>query len=146
MATQSVEWREKDLDRRSARQRTQIETAKLLATFAVSASAAIVASALQAGKSTTWNLAAIILLGIAFLAVVGVIFLDRTTQVDQEQLVIEGQIKQWSDERLLQELRVEFLASVNNNESVVNSVQRTTQIQVIISILSAVSATISLLH
>ncbi|MGH8423675.1 MAG: hypothetical protein ACRER3_15190, partial [Pseudomonas fluorescens] len=146
MATQSVEWREKDLDRRSARQRTQIETAKLLATFAVSASAAIVASALQAGKSTTWNLAAIILLGIAFLAVVGVIFLDRTTQVDQEQLVIEGQIKQWSDERLLQELRVEFLASVNNNESVVNSVQRTTQIQVIISILSAVCATISLLH
>lgn len=146
MATRSVEWREKDLDRRAARQRTQIETAKLLATFAVSASAAIVASALQAGKSTAWNITAIILLGIAFLAVVGVIFLDRTTQVDQEQLVIEGQIKQWSDERLLQELRVEFLASVNNNESVVNSVQRATQIQVIISIFSAVSATISLLH
>jgi hypothetical protein len=131
MATRSVEWRENDLDRRASRQRTQIETAKLLATFAVSASAAIVASALQVGKSTTWDLAAIILSGVAFLTVVGVIFLDRTTQVDQEQLVIEGQIKQWSDERLLQELRVAFLASVNNNESVVNSVQRATQIQVV---------------
>lgn len=144
--TRSVEWGEKDLDRRVARQRTQIETAKLLVTFAVTASAAIVAGALQAGRSAAWNLAAIIFFGVAFLGVVGVIFLDRTTQVNQEEIVVEGQIKKWSDERLLQELQVEFLASVNNNEVVVLSTQRAAQIQVTMSILSAVSATISLLQ
>lgn len=145
MTTPLLEWREKDLDRRAARQKTQIETAKLLATFAVSASAAIVASSLQAGRSSAWDLTSIILLGVAFLTVIGVILLDRTTQVNQEQLVAEGQTRGWSDERLLQELRVQFLVSVNNNESIVRSIKHTTQIQVMVSFLSAVSATISLL-
>ncbi len=145
MTTRSIEWRERDLERRAARQRTQIETSKLLTTFAVSASGAIVAGALQDGKSRGWTLSAVAILGLAFLAVVAVIALDRTTQVDQEKIVIDGGDRGWNDEQLLCELHIAFSASVKNNEAIVKSVQRCAQIQVVLAIASASTAVVSLL-
>jgi hypothetical protein len=55
MTVYLADWQERDLDRQSARQRNQVETAKLLATFSVSAVAAIVAAALQVALSRVWD-------------------------------------------------------------------------------------------
>lgn len=145
MTSRLAEWRERDLERRTARQRTQIETAKLLATLAVSAAAAIVASALQAGRSKPWTLLSVIILAVAFLAVVLIIMLDRMTQVNQDHIVAEAQVRGWNEDRMLQELQLAFVVSVYNNEEIVRSVRLATQLQVALSIASAVGATISLL-
>lgn len=134
------------MDRRAARQRSQVETAKLLATLAITLAATLLGSALQVGKSMAWDIAGSVLLAVAFLGVLVVILLDRTTEVDQEAVLAYGNSRNWSAAEIVEDLRLTVYISVKNNEAVVNTVKIATQVQVAISVLSAICSAVSLLQ
>jgi hypothetical protein len=138
-------WQQRDLDRQAARQRNQVDTAKLLVTFSVGAAAAVAASALQVGRSGFWDVTCISLLGWAFVLALVVVLLDRTTAVDRDSLFAEARQRGWNDDTLLLELTMAESASAANNEHVAAAVKRVSLMQVVFALLSAVSGSISLL-
>ncbi len=146
MAISVADWYERDLDRQSARQRNQVETAKLLATFSVSAAAAVTAAALQEARSRSWDVVCIVLLAVAFVLVLVVVTVDRMVAVDRDSLFVEARHRGWSDEQLFLELNIALTAAVRNNEYVATAVKRATFAQVMVAFLAAASGTISLLN
>jgi hypothetical protein len=144
--TSLEEWIERNVDRRSARQRVQVETAKLLATFAISLAATLIASALQVAKSKPWDIAASGLLALAFIGLLVVIALDRTTEVDQEDIFRYGNSLNWTSDEIIDSLRFAMYVSVKNNEAVVATVKLVAQAQVAASVLAGAFAIISLLR
>jgi hypothetical protein len=145
MTDSLTSWQQRDLDRQVARQRNQVDTAKLLVTFSVGAAAAIAASALQVGRSRFWDVTSIALLGLAFVLALVVVVLDRTTAVDRDSLFAEARHRGWNDDTLLLELTMVESASAANNEHVAAAVKRVSLMQVVVALLAAVSGTISLL-
>lgn len=140
------EWLERHVDRRAARQRTQVDSAKLVATFAASLAAALIASALQVGKALGWDVAGSTLLGVAFLGVLIVVALDRTKEVDQEAILRYGDNHHWSGQQILEYLRFVVYISVKNNEAVVRSVKVATQLQVLVAAAASICGIVSLLQ
>lgn len=140
------EWIERHVDRRAARQQSQVETAKLLSTLAITLAATLLASALQAGKSRPLGIAGSTFLATAFLGVLIVILLDRTTEVDQEAVLKYGSTLEWSGQEAVDHLRTAVYLSARNNEAVVSAVKIAAQIQVALSVLAAICAVASLLQ
>ncbi|MGW3960822.1 hypothetical protein ACWED2_13475 [Amycolatopsis sp. NPDC005003] len=145
MTDSTMAWHERDLDRRSARQRSQVDTAKILVTFSVGVAAAIAASALQVSRFRAFDVVCVSLLGLAFLLAFAVVVLDRTTAVDRDSLLAEAQLRGWSDEKLLLEFTIALTASTAYNEHVVDLVKRVALLQVAVAFLSATAGSVSLL-
>jgi hypothetical protein len=139
------DWLEKDLERRSATQRTQIEAAKLLATLAVATAAAFIASALQSGHSRTQDVVAVCLIAAAFAAVIAVVLLDRSTVVDHEAMIVGAMLGNFDGEKELKELEQASIVSVLNNDTIVGQVKAATGVALLLAATAAAFAVASLL-
>jgi hypothetical protein len=139
------DWLEKDLERRSATQRTQIEAAKLLATLAVATAAAFIASALQSGHSRTQDVVAVCLIAAAFAAVIAVVLLDRSTVVDHEAMIVGAMLGNFDGEKELKELEQASIVSVLNNDTIVGQVKAATGVTLLLAATAAAFAVASLL-
>jgi hypothetical protein len=142
----SAEWLERNADRILARQRAQVDTAKLLATFATAVAAALVAAGLQVHAAVALDVASAILLGISFSAAIVVILLDRLREADPTAVLERGQVHQWTEAQIVGELRLLMLAAVRNNAWYVTAVMIAVIIQVVVAAGSAGLAISSLLH
>lgn len=138
-------WLEKDLERRSAIQRTQIEAAKLVATLAVATAAAFIANALQSGHSRTQNVAAVCLIAAAFVAVIAVVLLDRSTVVDHQAMIVGAMLGNYNGEKELKELEQATIVSVLNNDAIVRQVKAATGVALLLAAAAAAFAVASLL-
>lgn len=112
-------WLEQHADRIAARQRSQVDTAKLVTTFATGIAASLVAAAIQVqGTSraegwSVWGLAAA-----SLLAILGA-FADRLMEAAHDAVIERSKIEEWDDELLVRKLRVATLAAVRHNEAIV---------------------------
>jgi hypothetical protein len=144
LSTAFLAWLEQDLQRRASLQRTQVEAAKLLATLGLVTAAAFVASALQVGHSRTEDVTAAWLIACAFLAVILVVLLDRSTIVDHQALLNEMAMGDFDQERGLTRLRKDAMISVLNNDTVVRQVRFAAGLTLLIAAASAAFAISSL--
>jgi hypothetical protein len=115
MAETSGEWIERQADRSFARQRAQVDTAKLLATFAAGVAAALVATALQVGRPSYLDKVSLWLFAACSFAVIMVVLCDRLTEADHTQTCVVAATNGWDDNRLVGELRILHVAAVRNN-------------------------------
>jgi hypothetical protein len=145
LTTAFFAWLERDLERRSSSQRAQVEAAKLLSTLAVATAAAFVAGALQVGHSRTGDLVAAYLVGSAFLAVVVVVLLDRSTIVDHQAVLVEAAMGDFDEEKELKRLRKDAMISILNNDAIVRQVKFATGLTLLLAFTSAAFAISSLL-
>jgi hypothetical protein len=146
MMTETTEgWLENHADRTFARQRAQVDTAKLLATFAAGIAATLVATALQVGDPEQLDRISAWLLAVTFLAAIMVIMLDRIAEANQSQTLELSALGKWDDERLLFELRRATLKAVFSNHEVVRSVKIALAVQLVFSTATGVAAATSLL-
>lgn len=145
MAISLSEWLDGQADRTSARQRAQVDTGKLVATFSAAIVATIVATALQVGHPSTWDRVAAVLLALSFAVALVVILLDRLTEADQSAIVQIARTQNWPDAKTLTELRVATLTENIANEGVVRSVRLAVAVQVTTSLFGGAAGIISLL-
>ena len=122
-----------------------MEAAKLLSTLAVATAAAFVATALQTGHSRAGDLTATWLIGCAFLAVVVVVLLDRSTIVDHQAVLNEAALGNFDEEQGLTKLRKDAMISVLNNDAVVRQVKLAAGLSLLLALASAAFAINSLL-
>lgn len=145
LATTFFAWLERNLERRAGSQRAQVETAKLLSTLAVATAAAFVASALQAGNNRTEDLVAASLVGSAFVAVVIVVLLDRSTIVDHQAVLLKRATDDFDDDEVVMRLRQDAMISILNNDAIVRQVKLATGLTLLLAFASAAFAISSLL-
>lgn len=145
MSQSSADWLEGQADRSLARQRAQIDTAKLLATFVAGIAAALVATALQVGVPTILDTVSVYLLFASVIATIGVVVVDRLVEPNHLLVLEKAVVNGWSDEKQLQELRVAAQAAVFANEGVVRIVRWMLAIQVLLSALTGFLSVMSLL-
>jgi hypothetical protein len=139
------EWLEIQSDRALARQRAQVDTAKLLATFAAGIAGALVATALQVGRPNGLDWAASWLLLVTFVAVLAVIAVDRLAEADHDQILNMRMVRNWTQDQLLLELRAAALTAVYANNEVVRTVRTVLTVQLLLSVTTGIVATTSLL-
>ncbi|MBQ1010830.1 hypothetical protein KBX53_07690 [Micromonospora sp. M51] len=145
MAQTSAEWLEGQADRASARQRAQVDTAKLLATFAAGVAATLVATALQVGTPEKLDEIATWSLGACFFAVIWIILLDRIAVADHTRILELSHLHNWDDQRLMTELRTATIKAAHSNSEVVNCVRMALALQVALSATTGTIAVLSLL-
>jgi hypothetical protein len=145
MPQTSAEWLESQADRAFSRQRAQVDTAKLLATFTTGIGATIVATALQVDKPNKLDLTATCFLATSFVAVLAVILLDRLAVADESRVLTFSQLHHWSEEELIAELQTATIAAAYNNAEVVSIVRWALVFQVCLSAVAATLAAVSLL-
>lgn len=141
----SAEWLEVNADRVLSRQRTTVDTAKLVATFVTSIGATLAATALQVGRVVALDRVACAMLAMCVVAAIGVAILDRMTEPDVDAILRRSSIHQWTDHDLVRELRVQLIGAVDSNVSVVFRVKVATTITVIAAFATTISASASLL-
>ena len=146
MGQTPAEWLENQADRSFARQRAEVDTAKLLATFSAGVAATLVATSLQVGEPNGLDLAGTIFLASAVLAVIVVIVLDRVAEADQGKVLELSQVNRWTQAQVLKELRKSTLTAAYSNAEVVLNVRRALMVQVILSCVAGVIACVSLLR
>lgn len=145
MAQTPAEWLEGQADRAFARQRAQVDTAKLLATFAAGVAATLVATALQVGEPRKLDAIASWLLAASVMAVVCIILLDRIAEADHSKIFELSHVNQWDRERVLAELRAATVKAMYGNAEVVNTVRWALVFQVALSAATGAVASVSLL-
>jgi hypothetical protein len=145
MAQTSAEWLEGQSERSFARQRAQVDTAKIIATFTAGVAATLVATALQVGAPTTLDRVASYFLMTSVVATVCVVLLDRIVEADQATVLQNALVNSWSDSEILTQLRLASIAATNFNEDVVRYVRWSLAVQLCISAVAGIVAAISLL-
>lgn len=146
MSERVDDWLEQHAQRAIARQRAQVDTAKLLTTFAAAVAATIVGTALQVGDlPTVLDYTATFALGAAFLLAVSVILLDRLTDVDYEHVITLAAVSDSTLHDVIMDLRRAGLAAERFNRSVVSLVWITSGVQVACAAISGAFAAASLL-
>jgi hypothetical protein len=146
MAPSSADWLESQADRTFARQRAQVDTAKLVATFAAAVAATLVATALQVGtEPRKLDVAATVVLAAAFVAVIVVVLCDRIAEADQGLVLARSRIYRWTDSKLVEELRAANLTAVHINREVIRDVLWALAVQVSLSVAASIVACFSLL-
>ena len=145
MAASFHDWLEKDLERRSATQRTQVEAAKLVSTLALATAAAFVAGALQSGHSKTQNVVAVCVIAAAFASVLAVVLLDRSTVVNHEAVLVRAALGNFDGEKEMEKLELDTIISVLNNDTIVGQVKAATGVALLMAATSAAFAVASLL-
>lgn len=124
------------------RQRAQVETAKLLTTFAAAIAATLVASALQVVRGSGQTRWSSCLLAACFVAAILVIVFDRISEPDLDPAVIQT----FGDHARFQEyVNTQLIAAQKFNESVVRAVRIVVAIQLAFAAASGAIATMSLL-
>jgi hypothetical protein len=146
LAEQQIrEWKQRQDDQAIDRQRSQVETAKLLATFALAASATVVATALQVGNPNALDAWATYLLGVAFILAILVIFLDRRVEPNPDFVWMVLAIPSWTEVERIDKLEALSIAARRVGEVVVRRVRIVATMQVFVSTIAGAVAAASLL-
>jgi hypothetical protein len=138
------EWSDQHWDRSFARHSAQVDTVKLLVTFALGIAATLVATALQVGPASGLDLAASILLGAAFLLALAAIVLDRLKWPSRRKALEKQTDEGWTDGELLVYLRLLMRDTEDENQTVVARVRKAAEYQVLLSGVAAALAVVSL--
>lgn len=129
-------------ERLLSRQRAQVETAKLVATFATAVGATIVGSALQVVRGSTLTVLASSLLAAAFLVTVIIVAFDRLAEPNLDPAVI----KLFSGHAAFQEyVESQLIASEDFNTWRLAQLRILIAIQLILAASSGAVAAVSLL-
>lgn len=118
-------WLSEQADRIAARQRSQVETAKLLGTFAAGFAATIVGTALQVRASDVgWlDYASSGMVLLCLLTTVALVLADTLREVDHEIVIAHSRNLRLSSSETLRMLQVAHLASAFVNDGVVRRVR-----------------------
>lgn len=139
------QWSDQHWDRSFARQTAQVETVKLLVTFSVGVSAALAAAALQVKGRTAWNVAAIVLLGVAFALTLLTIGLDRLKWPNRRAALDRQSDLGWTEAQLLVYVRSLMRDAEDENDRVVRQVRYVATYQLLAVAVTAGLAVTSLL-
>lgn len=131
-------------DRVAARQRSQVETAKLVATFLTGVAATLCASALQVKGTRPLEVESLICLALAAALTIAVILCDRLREAPHKDILVRAGQLAWSQPETLRQLRTAVTDAVNANQRVVTLVQWVTRIQVLVALTSGTLATLSM--
>ncbi|MGL5827768.1 MAG: hypothetical protein ACRCYU_23615 [Nocardioides sp.] len=142
--TPVADWLERHVERVAVRQRAQVETTKLVTTFATGVAATVVATALQAAGTSPTETRATSLLGLSAILAVLTIVADRLAEADHEAIVIEASVKGWSDQELIAGLRTAQIQAALLNEGVVSLARRLAGAQVLVATAAGVMGVLSL--
>lgn len=138
------EWLELQADRVSARQRAQVETAKLVTTFVTAVAATLCGSDIQVPGNDPLEVAALVGLGIAALLTLIVFASDRLAEAPHKELLSRAHTQGWNGEKLLRELRTAAIDAVESNQEVVRIVKLLTAVQVLTAAASGTLAVLAL--
>jgi hypothetical protein len=138
------EWSDQHWDRTFLRQSAQVDSAKLLVTFALAFSGTLVATALQVAPQGRLDLAASLVVGVGFLLTVTVILLDRLKWPSRRKMLDRQADLGWTDAQLLAYIRSATRDVEEENEATVGRVHCFARYQLLVSGAAAVLAVISL--
>lgn len=148
MPTSLDEWTDSHWERVFSRQSAQADAAKLVTTFTAAIASTLVATALQVGeRSNRLDFWACIVLGAAFLATLGVIYLDRLYWPSRYKILAKKDSNLgWSDNQLMAYIKDVSTEAEENNEAVVGRIKKLAELQILLSLAAAVLAAVSLLR
>lgn len=146
MNAASAEWLDRQVDRLTAGQRAAVDTAKLVATFAVAVAAALVGSALEVGRPSTGDHWALWLLGGSVVLGILVVLLDRVAVADHAAVLERAVLSAWDEDRLVKELRIAGVKAANANDGVVRDVRIALAAQLLVTLAAGGLAGASLLR
>lgn len=138
------DWLEQQADRISVRQRSQVETAKLLVTFATGIAATLVGTALQVDGRPWQEVVGVVLLAISTVGAVMVVLLDSMREADYSNVLRDAEIRELTPAERLKELRSIQIAAVDVNEKIVRRVRATSLLQVLVAAASGVFAVLGI--
>jgi hypothetical protein len=138
------DWLDQHWDRAFARHTSQVETVKLVVTFSLAVAATLVASALQSDPKTGWDQSASVLLGLAFIATLISVMLDRLKLPSRRLLLQEQEDEGWDDPELMANIQKVHRDLEEWNDRVVHYVRRSAEYQLILAATSGVFAVVSL--
>ena len=139
-------WLEGQAARRFDQQRAAVDNSKLIATFITAIAATIVATALQVDPTSFLDLVATIGLGWSIVATWRVIEADRLTVADHRALMTDGNAQGLNADDMLRSLRQGTLATVDDNEKVVEHVRTALRRTLLAAAVGSGLAVISLLR
>jgi hypothetical protein len=130
----NLEWIDTHADRVLAVQRSQVDTAKLLSTFAAGVSATIVGTGLQVGAPASGDLRnATYVLGVTVLLILPIVLADRIRVADHDVLLKEAGIRSWTNDQFYFEWRNATLIAVEENRTFVRLVKMATTVQLTVA-------------
>lgn len=136
------EWVDAQADRCFDRQRSQVETAKLVATFAAGAAGAVVATALQVEPVTDRDRWGIWLFGASAVLAVFVMILDRIAEADHRFI---ASLYSGNNAVIQDKIRDATLLTLDWNDTVVGDVRRALALQLAVSVAAGWFAAVSLI-
>lgn len=127
-------------ERVAVRQRAQVDTAKIVVTFAQAIAATLVGTGLQVAPNLWPDVAATGLLGLGFALALGTVFSDRLLEPDFDSI---GATE--TDAVKLRIMRTLVVSCVKGNEAVVNLVRAVAAWCVVVSAAAGITAALALL-
>ena len=110
-------------ERVAGRQRAQVDTAKVVVTFAQAIAATLVGTALQVTPNTWPDVLATVLLGLGFIMALGTVFADRLLEPDYDAIA-----STYSDAVKLKVMQTLVVSCARSNEKVVALVNTATAV------------------
>lgn len=141
------EWLEAQYDRVFARQRARVDTAKLVSTFLSGVATTLVATALQVGRASRLDAAAVLALAAAIVATWRVVQADRLREPDEAQVLRDAVSVSppWTEAQTISALRRAMGTAVSFNDTVVRDVHSTLGWQVLLAGAASLLSIVSLL-
>ncbi len=139
-----ADWLEGQMERVLARQRTQVDTAKLIATFSTAVSASLVATGLQVAPATDADRNSLSLLLISFVLALAVAFADRIREVDHRLVLEEAAAEELSEQQKLVRLARASIIASRFNDRVVRLVRAILLLQLMTAAFAAAVSAIPL--
>lgn len=139
------DWLEQRAYRAFERQRAQVDTAKLIATFSAGIAGTLVATALQVKDPSTLDVVAVWLLAATVVFSIAVILLDRLIEADHAHVLEMSEVHGWTKTEVRSRLREATLSTVKANGAVVTVVRCALAIQVAVAVVTGAVAAASLL-
>lgn len=132
------QWLDRELDRLLSEEKANVDTAKLLVTFAAAIAAGMAGAALQAAHCHpalhAWTL---VLFGLSGLLAVAVILMDRLRGPDVEAILTQNGIAPMTNAQMAAERRLSALTALEYNRALVRVVRTTALAQVVSSMACA---------
>ena len=138
-------WLEQHAERVTAKQRSQVDTSKLLVSITLAVAATMVATALQVDPVKWSDYVACAVLALSFGASVTVVMLDVVKEPNRHLARDHANAGKWSPEAELLILRKMALDSEVETRRGIRIVQRVTELQVLLSATASLFAAVSLL-
>lgn len=141
MADSLAHWFDEHIGREDAHAHQVLSTAKLVTTFSAAIAATFVVTALQLGRASNWDTAAVVAMALSMIGVLYVVFCVRETAPDvNRRATLGAETEDANPDSTLRQLRQDMARLVERNMSKAACVQQITVGQVLVSILASARA------